>query len=51
MVERVEDDVAWVRDADGVERAISNDRDLQAGDTVKLVLDEDGSSVVRVLDA
>ena len=28
-VERVEDDVAWVRDADGVERAISNDRDLQ----------------------
>jgi hypothetical protein len=49
VVERVEGDVAWVRDEDGVERAIRHDRALRDGETVKLVLAEDGS-VVRVLD-
>jgi hypothetical protein len=48
-VERVEGDVAQVRDEDGVERTIANDRQLEVGDTVKLVLGDDGS-VIRVLD-
>jgi hypothetical protein len=47
-VERVEGDAAQVRDEDGVERTIANDRQLEVGDTVKLVLDD--GSVIRVLD-
>jgi hypothetical protein len=50
VVERVEGDVAWVRDADGVERTIPNDREFEAGDSVELVLNPDDGSVVKVLD-
>jgi hypothetical protein len=49
VVERVEDDVAWVRDEDGVERTIPNDREFDVGVSVKLVLSDDGT-VVKVLD-
>ena len=48
VVERVEGDRAWVRDKNGVERTIANDRKLEVGDTVKLVL-ADGD-VAKVLD-
>jgi len=47
---RVEGDVARVRDEDGVERTIPDDREFEVGDTVKLVLADDGT-VVKVLDA
>ena len=49
VVERVEGDVVWVHDADGVVRPGPNDLKHDFGDTVKLVLDE-GGSVIRVLD-
>jgi hypothetical protein len=48
-VERVEGNVAWVRDEDGVVRPGPNDREHKVGDLVKLVLADDGS-VLRVLD-
>jgi membrane protein implicated in regulation of membrane protease activity len=48
VVERVEGDRAWVRDENGVEWTIANDRKLKVGDTVKLVL-ADGT-VAKVLD-
>jgi hypothetical protein len=49
VVVGVDGAVAQVRDEDGAERTVANDRELTAGDTVKLVLDE-GGSVIRVLD-
>ena len=42
--------MARVRDEDGVERTIPDDREFEVGDTVKLVLADDGT-VVKVLDA
>ena len=48
-VERVEGNVAWVRDEDGVARPGPNDLEHKVGDLVKLVLADDGS-VLRVLE-
>jgi hypothetical protein len=49
-VERVEGDVAWVRDDDGVVRPGPNRLDHKVGDRVKLVLADDDGSFVRALD-
>jgi len=46
-VGRVEGNVAWVRDEDGVVRPGPNDLEHKVGDLVKLVLADDGS-VLRV---
>jgi hypothetical protein len=49
VVVRVEREVASVRDEDGIERKVPNDRGFEVGESVKLVLGDD-DSVVRVLD-
>jgi hypothetical protein len=49
-VERVESNVAWVRDDDGVVRSGPNHLDHKVGDRVKLVLADDDGSFARALD-